>query len=126
MPKPNKKTIAIVDDDDFLLDMYAIKFRKEGYNVITYSDSKKALTGIPSKMPELVLMDVVMPGINGIELLQELKRNKKTSNIPVILMTNLDGEDVRKRSAENGALYFINKAAYLPKAVVSMVDEILI
>ncbi len=120
-----KRAITIVDDDEFLLDMYAIKFRKEGYAVTTYSDGSSAIDGISESNPDIVLLDVVMPGMDGIEVLQKLKSEENTKDIPVVLMTNLDGEDVRKRGAQSGALYFINKAAYLPKAVVRMVDEIL-
>lgn len=122
--KKNKK-VAIVDDDQFLLKMYATKFKKEGYEVVTYTNGQDAIEGIKEEQPGVVLLDIIMPGVDGIKVLQVLKDDKKTSGIPVVLLTNLDGEEVRKEGAKSGALYFVNKAAFLPKTIVEMVGEIL-
>lgn len=119
------KTIAIIDDDEFLLDMYATKLQKVGYDVLTYKTGVEALRDLPKKKAALILLDIVMPEMDGIDVLQQLKQNEQTKKTPVILLTNLDDEKVRKKGAEGGALYFLNKAAYLPREVTAIIDDIL-
>ena len=119
------KTVAIIDDDEFLLDMYATKLQKVGYEVLTYKNGVDALKDLPNQNAALILLDIIMPEMDGIDVLQKLKSNDRTKKIPVILLTNLDDEKVRKKGAKGGALYFLNKAAYLPREVTSIVDDIL-
>jgi len=125
MKQTKNKKIAIVDDDVFLLDMYSLKFKKEGFDVVVYNNGKDAIEKIPIDQPNIVLLDIIMPQIDGIKVLQSLKNKPQTKDIPVILLTNLDGEEIRKKGARSGALYFINKAEYLPSNIAKMVNEVL-
>lgn len=118
--------ILIVDDDALLVRMYQKKFENDGYGVITADDGDAALTKISESKPDLILLDIMMPKVNGLQLLAILKENEETSNIPVILLTNVGGsdEDVA-RGLELGAVAYLVKASNRPKAVVEKVKEIL-
>ena len=92
----NKKNILLVDDDPLVIRMYQNKLTKDGYIVNTASNGEEALIQIMKKKPDLILLDVMMPKMNGVETLKRLKAEEKTEMIPVIILTNLgdDPEDV--------------------------------
>jgi DNA-binding response OmpR family regulator len=106
-----KKHILVVDDDPLISRMYEHKLTADGYDVDTAPDGKIALEKISSKKPDLILLDVMMPKLNGVETLKEIKADKKFSKIPVIFLTNLtdNAEDV-KNAKELGALDYLVKA----------------
>lgn len=118
--------ILIVDDDSLLVRMYQKKFENDGYIVATADDGETALQRVQEFKPDLILLDVMMPKVNGLQILAILKENKETGNIPVILLTNVGGtdEDVN-RGLELGAVAYLVKAANRPSAVVAKVKEIL-
>ena len=80
----NKKSILIVEDDLMLVEMYRDKLKSEGFRVFTVSDGKKALQRI-SQGADAILLDILMPSLNGFEILKKVKNNAKTKNIPVIV-----------------------------------------
>ncbi len=116
----------LVDDDQLLVRMYQKKLENDGYIVETADDGNVALGKIKSFKPDLILLDIMMPTINGFEVLESLKKSRLTSRIPVILLTNLGAseEDVQ-RGMDLGAVTYIVKAGNRPNVVVSKVKEIL-
>jgi len=92
----NRKNILLVDDDPLVIRMYQNKLTKDGYIVNTASNGEEALIQIMKKKPDLILLDVMMPKMNGVETLKRLKAEEKTEMIPVIILTNLgdNPEDV--------------------------------
>lgn len=118
--------ILLVDDDALLVRMYQKKFENDGYIVATADDGESALQKVAELKPDLILLDIMMPKVNGFQILAILKENKETSNIPVILLTNVGGadEDVN-RGLELGAVAYLVKAANRPSVVVAKVKEIL-
>lgn len=118
--------ILIVDDDSLLVRMYQKKFENDGYIVATADDGETALQKVTELKPDLILLDIMMPKVNGLQILAILKENKETSNIPVILLTNVGGSDEdAQRGLELGAVAYLVKASNRPKAVVEKVKEIL-
>jgi DNA-binding response OmpR family regulator len=106
--------------------MYQKKLENDGYEVATATDGVMALSSIEAFKPQLILLDIMMPKMNGLQVLTKLKENPQTSNIPVILLTNVFGsdEDV-DRGLELGAVAYLVKAGNKPKVVVEKVKEIL-
>ncbi|MBF8250013.1 MAG: two component transcriptional regulator, winged helix family [Candidatus Levybacteria bacterium] len=118
--------ILLVDDDPLLVRMYQKKLENDGYVVVTADDGDVALTRVNESRPDLILLDIMMPKINGLQVLAKLKENNETKNIPVILLTNVGGsdEDV-SRGLELGAVAYLVKAGNRPIVVVEKVKEIL-
>ena len=118
--------ILLVDDDALLVRMYQKKLENDGYTVTTADDGDVALTKVAQVKPDLILLDIMMPKVNGLQVLTKLKENKETSNIPVILLTNVGAsdEDVN-RGLELGAVAYLVKAGNRPVAIVQKIKEIL-
>lgn len=118
--------ILLVDDDPLLVRMYQKKLENDGYEVIIADDGDVALTKIGESRPDLILLDIMMPKVNGFQVLEKLKENKETSNIPVVILTNVNTSDEdTDRGFELGAVAYLIKASNKPKAVVEKVKEIL-
>lgn len=118
--------ILLVDDDPLLVRMYQKKLQNDGYEVATADDGDVALTKVSEFKPDLILLDIMMPRVNGLQALTKLKENKETSNIPVILLTNVGGnEEDAERGLELGAVAYLVKAGNRPVMVVQKVKEIL-
>jgi len=119
--------ILLVDDDALLVRMYQKKLENDGYEVATAADGDVALTIVGEFKPDLILLDIMMPKVNGLQVLTKLKENKETSNIPVILLTNIgsSNEGDVNRGLELGAVAYLIKAGNRPVVVVEKVKEIL-
>ena len=127
MSDENKKTVLIVEDDSFLSDMYQTKFSVSGYNVLLAQNGTQCLELLRNNTsaPDIALLDVVMPKMDGLELLELLKKDDRTKNIPIILLTNLGQDKDVKKGLEMGADMYLIKAHYTPSQVVEKVEEIL-
>lgn len=118
--------ILLVDDDPLLIRMYQKKLENDGYTVETADDGDVALRKVASFSPDIVLLDIMMPKVNGYEVLASLKKSPETNRIPVILLTNVgSSEQDVERGMELGAVAYIVKAENRPSTVVSKVKEIL-
>ncbi len=118
--------ILLVDDDRLMVRMYQGKFEDDGFNVAVAVDGQMGLEKALEFKPDLILLDIMMPNINGLEMLKKLKSNDTTNKIPVILLTNVGGsdEDV-ERGLSLGAVAYLVKAHYDAKDVVKKAKEIL-
>jgi DNA-binding response OmpR family regulator len=124
--KNNMAKILLVDDDMLMLKMYQGKFEDDGYDVEMATNGEQGLIKVVEFKPDLILLDILMPGINGLQVLKKLKEREETKKIPVILLTNVGGsdEDV-ERGLGLGAVAYMVKAHYDAKDVVKKVKEIL-
>jgi two-component system sensor histidine kinase/response regulator len=103
-----KKTIYIVDDSKVILKKTSALF--EDFKVRSFNSPKRALGKIIASPPHIVITDVTMNGMSGIELTKEIRKNEKTKDVPVIVMSALDGDEILKEAYEAGANEYINKA----------------
>lgn len=120
----NKK-VLIVEDDHFILNTVSKKFRDSGFEVFVAKDADEAIKSVKSDKPEIVLLDIILPKGNGLELLKTIKSDSESSNIPVIIFSNLGSENDIKTAMDSGAVSYIVKANLTPSSVVEKVKEIL-
>lgn len=120
MPK-----ILIVEDDPFLLKMYAKKLQIEGYEVETAKDGEEGLSKLKSFMPDLALMDLMLPKINGLEAIEKAKADTQTKNIPILVLSNLSATTDTETAVKKGAVGYLIKSDFTPSQVISKIKEIL-
>lgn len=118
--------ILLVDDDEFLRDMYALKFRSSGYDVTVADGSASALTLLDRGIAyDLLILDMIMPGTTGVELLNIInERFSKQIKYCIFLSNQGQDEDIRE-ATEAGAIGYIVKASSIPSEVVTKIEEII-
>jgi len=117
--------ILLVEDDPFLLSMYSTKFELENFKVVSASDGEKGLELSKKENPDIILLDILMPKMNGFEVLEKLKDDSLTKNIPIILLTNLNQKNEIEKGLALGANDYLIKAHFMPSEVVSKIKNIL-
>ena len=117
--------ILLIEDDPFLLDMYSTKFKEVGFDIEVAQDGEMGISKAKEIMPDLILLDVVLPKKDGFEVLKALKSDGQTAKIPVVMLTNLGLESDVKRGLELGAQSYIIKAHFTPTEVVAKIKEVL-
>lgn len=118
-----KKTILIIEDDVAIVEMYKEKLKNEGFRVLTANDGRIALQRLKESV-DLILLDILMPKLNGFEVLKKLKNNDQTKNIPVIVLTNIGSESIdndKKLAFSLGASDYMIKSLNTPNDVVAKV-----
>lgn len=117
--------VLIVEDDQLIARMYQKIFTFEHFDVVMAANGEEGLDKARSEKPTLVLLDVMMPKMNGLEVLEKLKADPATKAIPVIMLTNLAGQQDAETALSKGAVKYIVKSQYDPKQIADMVKEIL-
>ena len=120
MPK-----ILLVEDDGLMSRMYGRLFSYEGYDVQVAADGEAGFVKAKEFQPDLILLDVMMPKLNGLELIQKLKEDERTRHIMVVLLTNLGIQEKLDEAMQLGAAGCIIKSNHSPEEVVKMVKEFL-
>lgn len=122
----NKKKILIVDDDNFLLDMYALKFSQNNFEVYTASSGVHALEKLKGGLsPDVMLMDIIMPEMNGFEVLSEINNQKLCSNCLKIILSNKSEQKDIDEGQKLGVSGYIVKANFTPAEVIEQVITII-
>lgn len=125
MNQNNRPTILLVENDALILRMYQKKLELDGYNVVTAMDGTEALQEIRTTKPDLILCEVMMPEVNGSQVLQAVKADESLRTIPIIMLTNLSDEHEATAAIEHGAITYLIKSKILPSDVVAKVKEVL-
>ena len=123
--KDGKTKILLVGDDPFLSSMYSTKFELENFAVLAAEDGEKGLKLALAERPDIILLDILMPKMNGFEVLEKLKENKETDSIPVILLTNLNQKDEIEKGLSLGANDYLIKAHFMPSEVVDKIKKVI-
>ena len=106
-----------------ILEMYDLRFKEGGYEIITATDGESGLALIQTENPDVVLLDVMMPKMDGFAVLTELKKDPKLAKIPVLLLTNLGQKADMDKGKELGAVDYIVKASLTPAQVMGKIKE---
>jgi DNA-binding response OmpR family regulator len=121
----DKIRVAIIEDDTFLADMYATKFELEGFDMHVANNGEDGLALVKKVKPDLILLDVLMPKMNGFEVLSNLRSDAEFKDTPVILLTNLGQKEDVDKGLEMGAQDYLIKAHFVPSEVVQKVKALL-
>ncbi len=127
MADPNKQqaSVLVVEDDKFLRDLIQEKLQKEGFSVLSAVDGEEGLRLINEQPPLLILLDLILPGVDGFEVLRRLKADPKTASIPVIVLSNLGQKEDMDRAMHDGAEDFMVKARFTPSEIVAKIRDTL-
>src|SRR5690606_35071538 len=117
--------ILIVEDDLFIRELYERQLSLAGYDVASAADGPEGLTKINQKVPNLLLLDIMLPKMNGLDLLKAIKAQDQTKNVPVILLTNLGQDSVIKEGFNLGADGYLIKSAYTPDQIIEEIKKFL-
>lgn len=117
--------LLIVEDDELISRMYEQIFKFDNYEVELAHDGEEALNKVRSSKPTLVLLDIMMPKLNGLQVLERIKADPEIKNTPVVMLTNLSSERDAQTALSKGAVKYIIKSQYDPKQISDMVKEIL-
>lgn len=118
-----KTSILLVEDDSFLAEMYSTKFRVEGFRVFMASDGNKGLKLAKKEKPNIILLDILLPKMDGFEVLKRLKKDDELKDIPVILLTNLSQKEDVDRGLDLGAVDYLIKAHFMPSEVTEKIKK---
>jgi len=114
--------ILLVEDDIILVEMYQAKFELEGYDIQVASNGEDCLKLVEHFVPDLILLDILMPKLNGFHVLKELKKRPKLRQVPVILLTNLGEADIdlnKELASALGVTDYLIKSHHTPDEVVA-------
>lgn len=120
-----EKKVLIVEDDSVLGSMYKIKFETSGFHVTVATNGADGLEVARKNSFDIILLDIIMPQLDGFSVLAELKSDAKTKEIPVIMLTNLGTEEDKKKGKEMGAVDYVVKSSLTPTQVSDKVKEFL-
>lgn len=124
-PEPGKGKILVIDDDRFLAQIYILTLKKAGFEVILMDDGAAGLDAAGKEKPDAIILDILMPGMDGFQVLRELKKNDKTKDIPVIMLTSLSQKEDEEMGMRGGAEAFLTKSTTLPNDVVRQLKKLL-
>lgn len=120
-----KPKILVVEDDTFLAGMYLTKLSLEGFEVELAGDGREGLKKAKEWLPDVILLDIVLPLMDGFGVLESLKNDSTTRDIPVMLLTNLGQRNDVERGLGLGAADYLIKAHFMPSEVIEKVKRLL-
>jgi CheY-like chemotaxis protein len=120
-----KKKILIVEDDNFVAEVYSTKLLEMGHEVIIAQNGQEGLNKLSENKPDMILLDIIMPVMGGIEMLEELKKNEEWKKIPVILLTNVGEKDSIQKVQSLGVQDYLIKSHFTPAEVIEKIDAVL-
>jgi DNA-binding response OmpR family regulator len=124
-PTPTEpKSILLVEDDKFLRELLTRRLREEQFTVHPAIDGEEAFKVLDGEKVDLVLLDIILPGMNGFEILKRLKEDPTVAHIPVMMLTNLGQKGDMERGEELGAEAYMVKAQYTPREIVERIKKL--
>ncbi len=115
------KTILIIEDDKFLRELIVRKLNEEDFEVSQAVDGEEGIKKIIEEKPDLILLDLILPGIDGFEVLARMKKESALSSIPVIILSNLGQKDDVEKGLKMGAIDYLIKAHFTPGEIIEKI-----
>lgn len=122
---PGKPLILLIEDDPLIDKMYKAKFSSEGFKFEVAQDGIEGLELALNKIPDIIILDIMMPRLSGIDFLKKLRQKPKGKKIPVIVLTNLSEKEEKEKAQELGVLDYLIKANVTPGEVVDKIKKYL-
>jgi len=117
--------ILFVEDDPLIVKIYTTRLTADGYEVLSADNGEAGLKLAEEMVPDLIVLDVMMPKMDGFAVLTKLRQNEKTKNVPILIYSNLAQEDEMNRAKTLGATEFIIKANFSPTEMVAKIKQYL-
>lgn len=117
--------VLVVDDDPALIEMYRARLLAEGFSVDLAHDGQQGLSHAMEHVPDAILLDMRMPNVTGLEVLEILRTTKSTKNIPIIVLTALGDDQLRKDAMARGATDYMVKAETMPAQIIEKIRSVL-
>jgi DNA-binding response OmpR family regulator len=124
-PNQPKSKILIIEDDKFLRDLLSQKLMREGFKVLTAVEGEEGIKMMGEEAPNLVMLDLILPGLDGFDILTRLKETPELSSVPVLVLSNLGQKEDIERAMSLGAEEFLIKANFTPGEIVEKIKVIL-
>lgn len=122
----SKTTVCIMDDNEDIREIYGMKFQREGFAVMKAKDGAEGMQMVKGNKPAIILLDIEMPIMGGLEVLDALKEDEELAKIPVIILSNVDKDSVFQEVIESGrAQYYLVKSLTDAQKVVDITMEVL-
>ena len=119
------KRILIVEDDKVLSKILVDKFRKEGYEVTLAMDGKEALMKVGEATPDLIVLDILLPEVSGLDVLEQIRKTPGLQALPVLMLTNMPESAVYQRARNLGVTEYLVKTEHTPSQICELVKLIL-
>jgi two-component system, chemotaxis family, response regulator WspR len=119
-----KKKILIVEDDNFVAEVYFAKLSEMGFDSVLAQNGQEGLEVLKKNKVDLILLDILMPIMDGMEMLNEVKKNEEWKNIPVILLTNVGEKESIQKVREMGVQSYLIKSHFTPAEVIEKIEEV--
>lgn len=116
--------ILIIDDEKEIIEIFKDKLGKSGHQILSSSDGEEGMKLAQKEKPDLILLDIIMPKINGLDVLKGIKENKETKKISVFILTNLPPEVGEAEAKKLGAERYLFKAENEPAAIMEMIEQL--
>ena len=122
--QPKNIKVLLVEDDEDIREMYATTFMKKGFTVFTAHDGRAALEKITNKKPDIVLLDIMMPNVDGYQVLKDVRKDM-SHYVPVIMLTNLDPGHFERHAQFDEVDAYLIKSHYSPSEVLQKTVEVM-
>ncbi len=119
------KKILVIEDDKFLRELISQKLSQEGFETVEAVDGEEGVKKVKEETPDLILLDLILPGIDGFEVLAQIKAEPSLSPIPVIILSNLGQKDDVDKGIGLGAVDFLVKAHFTPGEIIKKIENVL-
>ncbi len=119
-----KIKVLLVEDESMIVDIYKMRLEEEGFEVLVTDKGTEAFEIASKEKPNIILLDVILPEIDGFSVLQMIKDDSKTKNIPVMMLTNLGQDSDKEKGSQLGAVEYFIKSQHTPADVLSAVKKI--
>ncbi|HSX33387.1 MAG TPA: response regulator [Candidatus Saccharimonadales bacterium] len=125
MTSPKNKTVLVADDDHFITVAYKAGLEHAGYNVLIAEDGEQAIALIDLHVPDVVLLDIIMPKLNGFEVLQAVKAKAHAAHVPILVLTNLSQPSDQKTALDYGANGVLIKANVSFRDILAHIERLI-
>ena len=119
------KKILVIEDDKFLRELIAQKLVKENFEISEAIDGEEGIKKIREEKPNLILLDLILPGIDGFEVLSQMKEDSTIASIPVIILSNLGQKEDIEKGLKLGAIDYLIKAHFTPGEIIDKIKNVL-
>jgi len=123
MKSNSKPKVLIIEDDLDIANVYSLKFEKENFDVFVAADGEAGIKKVKTWLPNMILLDIMLPKKDGFEVLKSIKADDKTKDIPVIMWTNLSQTEEARKAKTLGAADYLVKVFNMPAEVVEKAKE---